>query len=205
MHNNRIIICDVEATCWRRPEEALPTDEPQGAQPNEVIEIGACELDTRTGVISNKTSIVIQPKYSKVSAFCTELTGWTQADVDGGRQMFDALRKFDDIFQPKSNDIWASYGAYDRNMLASTGKGSIGILYGIRDNQNPFEWMRTHLNIKTLFSLRHHPKREVGMAKALNILKLPLAGRHHNGADDAMNIAEIAKHTLFSGNSWDPK
>jgi inhibitor of KinA sporulation pathway (predicted exonuclease) len=36
----------------------------------------------------------------------------------------------------------------------------------------------------------------VGMAKALKLLSLPLEGRHHNGGDDAANIARILSYLL---------
>ncbi|HWO78436.1 MAG TPA: 3'-5' exonuclease, partial [Bacillus sp. (in: firmicutes)] len=34
-------------------------------------------------------------------------------------------------------------------------------------------------------------ERGVGMARALEMLKLPLEGTHHRGIDDARNIAKI--------------
>lgn len=200
----RIIVVDVEATCWATREE-------QGDQPNEIIEIGAVELNTRKNewVIENKTSIVVRPRHTKVTPFCTELTGWTQADVDAGDDILYAIAKFKDLFDPRENDTWVSYGAYDRRMLSSDtyqGLGGAGIYCGdygpmrgqlwIDRLQNPFDRM-THMNVKTLFAFKERLSREIGLGKALKHLNMPFEGRHHNGADDAYNIAKITRH-IFS-------
>ena len=60
----RIVVIDVEATCWETREE-------QGSMPNEIIEIGACELVLKTGEITNRASIAVAPQFTKVSPFCT--------------------------------------------------------------------------------------------------------------------------------------
>ena len=39
-------------------------------------------------------------------------------------------------------------------------------------------------------------KYEIGMAKALELLELPLMGVHHRGIDDAWNIASILSKLL---------
>lgn len=186
---NRIIIVDVESTCWA-------TKEGQGSRPNEVIEIGACELNTKTGAITNKQSILVRPQFGEVSDFCTELTGWTQADVVyAGVTMLEALSRFQAHFRPTKYDIWGSFGQYDKNMLSSTTEKGVK-QYGIEADFNPFDRMQQHLNIKTLFALIHGTPKEVGMAKALELLNLKLEGRHHNGADDAVNIAKIFSHCI---------
>ena len=76
---SRVFVCDVESTCWETREE-------QGSMPNEVIEIGICVLDRKQGII-DVSSYVIKPAYTKVSPFCTQLTGWTQEAIDEGATM----------------------------------------------------------------------------------------------------------------------
>jgi inhibitor of KinA sporulation pathway (predicted exonuclease) len=200
----RILVVDVEATCWSTREE-------QGDQPNEIIEIGVAELNTRKKewTIDRKESIIVRPHFTKVSAFCTELTGWTQEDVDKGQSIASAIARFEELFDPSENDTWVSYGAYDKRMLSSdtfVGVGpvsSYGYVLGadnlplwVTKGSNPFDKM-THLNVKTLFAFKEGLSREIGLAKALARLNMPLEGRHHNGADDAYNIAKIARH-IFS-------
>jgi inhibitor of KinA sporulation pathway (predicted exonuclease) len=185
----KVFVVDVEATCWETPEE-------QGTQPNEVIEIGICELNVKTGKIDNGSSYVIQPRFTKVSAFCTQLTGWTQEAVDNGGLIIPTLQQIEKDYGLTKNHLWFSCGEYDRIKLGCQGGGSLGVLYGVPRSENPFDRMR-HVNIKTLFALKHKLPRELGMAKMLNKLGEKLEGRHHNGCDDALNIAKIVKHILF--------
>jgi inhibitor of KinA sporulation pathway (predicted exonuclease) len=81
-------------------------------------------------------------------------------------------------------------------MLSSL-TGSSGLaMYGIQAADNPFDRCRSYLNIKTLMALKHKFSREIGMSKALNFYNETLEGRHHNGADDAFNIAKITAKVL---------
>jgi inhibitor of KinA sporulation pathway (predicted exonuclease) len=40
-----------------------------------------------------------------------------------------------------------------------------------------------------------------GMAQALELVGLPLEGRHHRGDDDSWNIAALVLH-LYAKNAW---
>lgn len=185
----RIVVVDVEATCWE-------TNEEQGDRPNELIEIGVCTLDARTGLIENRASIAVRPRSTEISPFCTTLTGWTQEQIDAeGLDIVDAFAEFSKLYDPKGG-VWASYGEYDRWKLSSTHKSGVGALYGIEAHNNPFEQFRTHINVKTYMGLRFNRGKEVGMKRALEQLNLQLEGRHHNGADDALNIAKILSRTI---------
>lgn len=185
-----VFIVDVEATCWETREE-------QGTQPNEVIEIGICVLELKTGKILDPSGYVIKPRYTKVSPFCTQLTGWTQEDVDGGADIMDTLPAITADYGITKNHVWFSCGEYDRIKLGCDGSGSLSALYtNIRREDNPFAFMRSHVNIKTLFAMKHKMKRERGMGGMLSMIGEKLEGRHHNGMDDACNIAKIVRHVL---------
>lgn len=185
----RLIVVDIEATCWETREE-------QGDRPNEIIEIGVCEIDLRHRTIGDATSYLVKPTFTSVSPFCTQLTGWTKEQIDEGGSIHDTLIAIGNDFNIGRDDIWCSYGEFDRHKLCDGKRGSVGGLYGVKPRDNPFMVARTHLNIKTLFAIKHRLGKEVAMDKALWLLKLPLEGRHHNGADDAHNIARIALATL---------
>jgi inhibitor of KinA sporulation pathway (predicted exonuclease) len=185
----RVLVVDVEATCWETMDE-------QGTMPNEIIEIGICELNPRTGIISNGSSYVVKPRFSPVSAFCTTLTGWTQEAVDGGRDIMDTIQLVKSDYGLTSNHVWFSCGEYDRIKLGSAGGGSLKALYGIERLQNPFALLRAHYNIKTLFALKFKLNKEMGMARMLAHIKEPLDGRHHNGLADALNIAKLVRAVL---------
>jgi inhibitor of KinA sporulation pathway (predicted exonuclease) len=187
----KMFIVDLEATCWETPEE-------QGNQPNEIIEIGICELNIKSRQITNKRGYVVKPRYTKISKFCTELTGWTQEAVDQGSDITTALANIELDYGVLKHHVWASFGEYDRVKLSSDQEQTGGLfsLYGIPRAQNPFAQMRAHLNIKTLMAIKEKMNKEMGMARALQYYGLPLEGRHHNGADDAWNIARIADKVL---------
>jgi len=81
---NKILIIDLEATCW--------DDRPPRGQESEIIEIGVCIMDAKTGKISRNEGVLVKPQYSKVSPFCTELTFITQQMLDDeGVLLEDAL------------------------------------------------------------------------------------------------------------------
>lgn len=98
---DNILIIDLEATCWN--------DRPPKGQENEIIEIGVCIMDAKTGMVSKNEGILVKPQYSKVSLFCTELTSITQEMLDNdGILLEDAL----DILRVEydsENLTWASY------------------------------------------------------------------------------------------------
>lgn len=186
---NRILVVDVEATCWETREE-------QGDRPNEVIEIGITEVDLKHGKIGEPTSYLIKPRFTTVSPFCTQLTGWKPEDLADAGEPLDILTAIKQDFGIQKDDLWCSYGEFDRIKLGCEGRASMGGLYGIRRHENPFAFMRTHINIKTLFAVRRGLSKEVAMDKALNIAGQKMEGRHHNGADDSFNIAKLVLLTL---------
>ena len=90
---NKIIIIDLEATCW----EGIP---PQG-EVSEIIEIGICLLDTLTGEISNNRGILVKPTHSKISPFCTQLTTITPELVAREGVSYEFSGTIVDIFKRK--------------------------------------------------------------------------------------------------------
>lgn len=189
---DKILVVDVEATCW--------TANPPPGQKSEIIEIGLCVLNVKdrnealkAGKMSplpkpvreDKRSILISPKYSKVSPFCTELTTITQGMLKDGMSYYDAskilLREYN-----SQNITWASYGDYDRKQFQKdSSEKNVRYPFGPR-----------HINVKNLFAHMWGLDKEVGMDKALKILGHELEGTHHRGHDDAWNIAGILSSVL---------
>ncbi|MDR6516247.1 3'-5' exonuclease [Chryseobacterium camelliae] len=171
---DHILIIDLEATCWN--------DRTPKGQQSEIIEIGVCLMDARTGKVLQSEGILVKPRFSTVSPFCTELTSITQQMLDDeGIMLGDAF----DILRAEYNSehlTWASYGNYDLNMLKDQ-SAKFRVDYPLSDD---------HMNVKTLFAQLHPTVRKsVGMARALGELNFRLEGIHHRGMDDARNIAKI--------------
>jgi len=165
-------VVDVECTCWE--------GKPPPGEEQEIIEVGICSLDCRTMALGEAESFLIRPARSKVSVFCTRLTTLTPEQVAGGIAFADACSRLRSKYQADDR-VWASYGEFDREMFGRQCQ-AFGVEY-------PF--VRRHLNVKTWCALSLGLTREVGMAGALERLKLPLEGTHHRGGDDARNIARI--------------
>ena len=174
----KIIIIDLECTCW---EEG---GNPAGVQ-QEIIEFGICNLDLKTLEVEDLNSILVKPKFGSISPFCTELTSITTEMVDANGVSFaEALKIIGKLYKPK-DQIWASYGDFDRHMI----KRQLGYYDGIERIKNPLG--RTHWNIKNLFAVACRLPKEVGMARALEVCGRDLEGHHHRGVDDVKNIAKI--------------
>lgn len=177
---DRILVIDVEATCWE--------GEPPPGQEQEIIEVGLCVLDVKSGERLEKRAIIVRPERSTVSPFCTELTTLTREEVDAGVPFEEACRVLRSEYRSKDR-AWACWGDYDRQQFQRQ-SASTGVQY-------PFG--TTCLNVKNLFALIHSLKHEVGLPRALDILDLPLEGTHHRGMDDAWNIAVILSRLLLDG------
>lgn len=186
---DRVLVVDVECTCWETKEE-------QGDRPNELIEIGICELVVKTGEIRDASGYVVKPRFTEVSPFCTELTGWTKEQIAEGSDIADVLKAIAYDYSTDRETVWFSCGEYDRVKLSSDGRAGVGGLYGISRRDNPFALMRSHFNVKTLFALKHKLRKEMAMDRMIQYIGETLDGRHHNGCDDAYNIAKIVRHVL---------
>ena len=174
---DKILVVDVESTCW-------PGTPPEG-QTSEIIEVGVCTVDVATLVRADKRSILIKPVQSEISAFCTELTTIPPEMVADAGTLADACGTLRSAYRATHRG-WASWGDYDRNQFERVCAAQ-GVDY-------PFG--ATHLNVKALFALATGARREVGMVRALETLGLPLEGTHHRGGDDAWNIANVLCHLL---------
>lgn len=177
---DRVVVVDIEATCW----DSAPPD----GQESEIIEVGVCLLEAATGVRWNRQSFLVRPRRSTVSAYCTALTTLTQEQVETGASFADVCAHLKKEFLTRDR-VWASWGNYDRRQFERQSQTD-GVTY-------PFG--SSHLNVKTLFALKHALPHEVGMDKALEMLHLPLEGTHHRAGDDAWNIALILSNLLGSG------
>ncbi|MEU3608043.1 3'-5' exonuclease [Streptomyces sp. NPDC035033] len=179
-----INVVDVEATCW-------DTTPPPG-EVSEIIEIGLTVVDPVAGERVGRHRILVRPARSRVSAFCTELTGLTQAEVETGVDFATACRLLSRDHAAGTRP-WASWGDYDRKQFTRQCEAT----------RTPYPFGRRHTNAKAVFTEAHALRRCPGMAQALTHAGLPLEGRHHRGEDDAWNIAALILHLADRG-AWPP-
>lgn len=174
-----VLVIDVESTCWE-PPEVQPKNEI-----SEIIEIGIAVVNIKDLLITDNASILIKPKKSKVSKFCTKLTTLTQDMVDKGCTFDQAMGILKNKYNSE-NRTFVSWGDYDRKMFERNSRD-----YGVKYPFGP-----RHMNLKNSFTLLHGLGSEPGLDTALEHLGMKLEGTHHRGIDDARNIANIFIHTL---------
>lgn len=181
---NLVNVIDVEATCY--PGRVFPPGETQ-----EIIEVGIAVVDLRARKIVDNHSLPIRPMFSTVSPFCTELTGWTQEELDRiGMTYQEAADILVNRFDAK-NRAWASQGNTDKYFFEKETK-----LTGV-----PYPFGAEHCNIAFLTSLLTGRSKQLGLKKALRLFGLEMEGTHHRAKFDAYNSArqllEIVKRASF--------
>jgi 3'-5' exoribonuclease 1 len=102
----RIVVFDVEATCWKKGVFS---------RNKEIIEIGAVRLlNDRPPAQWPEFQTFVRPRrLPRLSSFCRELTGITQEDVDAAPSFPEALRLFLDWSRPLEQVILATWSPYD--------------------------------------------------------------------------------------------
>ncbi len=170
-----MLVIDLEATCDEG--DGLP------AIDMEIIEIGAVWATAEGTVLDTFQALVRPVLRPQLTPFCRQLTNIQQADVDGA-ELFPVvaarLASFAQRHQAPGA-TWGSWGQFDAKQLARDCER-----HGIDSPLAAFE----HVNLKRRFAKARKIK-EVGMARALQMVGLPLDGAHHRGLDDARNIAKL--------------
>lgn len=168
-----ILVVDFEATCWSPRRDA-------GNQKSEIIEIGATKLLVGEELYSweGLPTLLVQPRYSTVSSFCTDLTGLHQERLDKEGILFEeAMERLASYAGPIKT--WASFGEQDPIQLERQCRAF--------DVPNPLEG-KHHINIRDLlFIFDQH----TSLSKALGRLGLIFEGNKHNAGDDALNAARV--------------
>jgi inhibitor of KinA sporulation pathway (predicted exonuclease) len=102
----RIVVVDVEATCWKKGVFS---------RKKETIEIGAVRLLlARAQSTWPEFQTFVRPqRLPRLSNFCRELTGTTQRDVDAAPTFPEALRLFLEWSQPSERVVLATWSHYD--------------------------------------------------------------------------------------------
>jgi inhibitor of KinA sporulation pathway (predicted exonuclease) len=102
----RIVVVDVEATCWKKGVFS---------RNKETIEIGAVQLllDRAQAGWPEFQTFVRPRRLPRLSSFCRELTGITQENVDAAPTFPEALRLFLEWSHPLERVVLATWSRYD--------------------------------------------------------------------------------------------
>lgn len=182
MKFNVVNVLDTERTCYENG--VFPPGERE-----EIIEIGLCMVDVAARKIIKTVSIPVIPTMSKVSPYCTALTGWTE----------EKLRRQGVPFPEAVRRLREKYGSRNRLLITDSDKETRVICEQCELAHLEFPFGDARLNVSTVFALLSGQRRRLGLEKMLEMLGLTFAGTLHRGSDDATNIARIFLELLARG------
>lgn len=175
----KIFVVDVESTCWEK--------EPPKGQKSEIIQIGITVVNSKEIKIEESMSFFTRPIFSKVSEYCTELTGITPEQVAKAPLFSDVCHKLQNM--GLKHYTWASYGDYDRTMFYKN-------CDYYEDGCDLYPFGLRHWNIKDLIGHTANWSKNRGVLESLDFIGENFEGRHHDGQDDSKNIAKVLVYLL---------
>ena len=194
-----VLVIDFEATCWQEKRST-----------QEIIEFPAVLMDVRSGEVVGEFHQYVQPQESpQLSAFCKELTGITQDQVDGGLPLPTCLmifKKWVKELKEVSNITLVEPGhQYSEDdklcAIATWTDWDLGVCL-------KYECSRKHIrrpsyfdhwiNLKMLYKTFYESSPN-GLAGALEDLGIKFTGRQHCGLDDARNTSRLCYRMAKDG------
>lgn len=184
-----IIVVDFEATCERD----------RRTYPNEIIEFPAILIDVRRGIVDRQRSFqtYVKPwRNTTLTAFCTELTGITQSQVDNAPSMTEAIDLFVKWFKETipygAKVTFATDGPWDfKNFLFQQAV--------LRDHVSFPTIFYEYFDVRTTWSRTFNKGDPLKLDAMLKRMKLRFEGNPHCGFDDAYNIARLALEMMKKG------
>lgn len=174
------LVIDLEATCDEN--HAIPRDR------TEIIEIGAVLCDAATLQALDEFQTFVRPiRHPRLTAFCTELTTITQADVATAPPFPSAIARLGKWLSERHLEgqfVFCSWGDYDKQQFAREARHHhVRLPLGAR-----------HINLKQAFATHTNHGRAIGTWQALRAVGLTPERTHHRAIDDARNIARLLSH-----------
>ncbi|KAK3126913.1 hypothetical protein QOZ80_7AG0565090 [Eleusine coracana subsp. coracana] len=179
------VVVDFEATCQEKGR----------IYPQEIIEFPAVLVDAATGSLVSAFRTYVRPRHHpQLTAFCKELTGIEQSQVDGGVGLGEALAKL---------DAWLVAAGVARNRLAVVTWGDWDCKTMLESEcrfkgiPKP-EYFDRWVNLRIPFEAAFGPGRR-NLQEAVKEAGLQWVGRLHCGLDDARNTAYLLVEVMRRG------
>lgn len=174
MKSHILNVLDLELSCY--PDGVFPAGERQ-----EIIEFGITFVNLETSAIQQSLSFPIIPTMSKISPYCTELTGWTEAKLrKQGMPFARALQ----LFEKK-------YGAKNRLLVTDSEDELDTVRAQCELLGLPCPFGGGYLNVSALISILTGDLRNLSLPEKLALFGLSFEGSLHSGKDDSYNIARL--------------
>jgi 3'-5' exoribonuclease 1 len=167
------IILDLEATCW------------QGNNMNrrqEIIEIAAYSVNGYREWNDRFQRFIKPVEHPRLSAYCTELTGITQEQIN-------KAKRFESVF----NDFQEWMESHDHPQLMCTWGHKDMIIIKEECNAHDIDcnFLPKAINLKLQFATMHRLQKQIGLLKALDFAGIEFEGSPHRAQDDAFNTAKL--------------
>ncbi|CAI2351013.1 unnamed protein product [Caenorhabditis sp. 36 PRJEB53466] len=187
-----VLVLDFEATCQENSKgPLLPVQE--------IIEFPVVQLSTTDWKEVRRFHQYVRPiESSRITSFCTSLTGIIQEMVDDKPTLPEVLAEFDDWLKEDSrlqadNFAFVSCGDWDL---------AVALPNEAKFKNIPIpEYFTQWINVKKAYA-EHTNQFAKGMAQLLKIYDLQHQGRHHSGIDDVANICEIVRCLGRDGHNY---
>jgi len=182
---DHFVVIDFEATCERNSK----------IYPQEIIEFPAVLVDAATGGLVASFRTYVKPRHHpRLTAFCSELTGIQQEQVDGGVDLATALAM---------HDAWLAAAGASKNRLAVVTWGDWDCRTMLESECNfkgltkPAYFDRW-INLRIPFEAAFGAGRR-NLQEAVREAGLQWSGRLHCGLDDALNTACLLAELMRRG------
>jgi inhibitor of KinA sporulation pathway (predicted exonuclease) len=163
------LILDLEATCW------------QGNDMNrrqEIIELAAFHVNGFGDIKGQFQSFVRPTDHPRLSAYCLDLTGIRQEQVDKARRFDAFIHTFQDWLDTIDHpQLLCTWGAMDRPLIRAECQ---------RHDIDP-DFLPPGINLKAQYTSLNRLPKEPGLVKALEDAGIAFEGSQHRALDDAYN------------------
>ena len=171
---------DVEETC----QDHNSPDYMPGV-PMEIIQIGYCMIDMESLSIENPGCIYVKPTRSKVTEFCTQLTGITPKQASKGMTFHAACRNLERKLGSRRY-AWAGWGEECNSFKRDC-----------EFHHTIYPFNSTFVDLSVWFTFNFGLEPNQGLDFALKHFHFEFEGRRHDGQADAWNQARLLRSMIL--------
>lgn len=177
---SKILVVDLELSCWE-------TEVPPPGETSEIIQIGWAWLLVGPLQVVDKASIMVKPQKSKISEFCTNLTGITPKMAKGGIP-FDQACKFLMRKLGGRQRSWAAWGDDREALLKQCAESGAEL---------PFSEAYMNAQLMTTLMLGSDKPR-LALEQAMISFGISPVGEIHRADNDAYDTAMVLSRVMRS-------
>lgn len=181
-HAGRVLLIDLEFTCW---EDSLRTQWADPRRPAEVIEVGLALYSVASRTADVTFTALVRPRINPVlSAYCVDLLHIRQADIDAASNLAVVLRNLEGWLRRHFCDGLPTCGwaPNDRPRLA-TDAARIGAADPLAG--------RVHVDLRAALSAQLGCASAIGRDELRSLARLPANPRRHRALDDALDLTHF--------------